>query len=141
MPRKADPVQVGRTQCPTCPARIPVFVNARGYFYTKCAECGTDQRNGAPVQTRLYYETDWLGDPPPRPRNVPETPPASEDPPPAPEQPERSRSTAQHKDVPPSGDQGNEPPPAETDSTGSTLKFFGVLGTIVLAAIGLGNLQ
>lgn len=133
MPRKANPVQVGRTQCPTCDARIPVFVNVRGYFYTKCAECGTDQRNGAPVQTRLYYETDWLAEPPARPRNVPETPPAAgEDPAPATEQPTRS---AQHKDVPPTGD---DPQPA-AEKTG--LRFLGVVAAIGLACIGLGSIQ
>lgn len=67
MPRLANPVQVGRMACPGCNNRIPVYINKRGYFYTKCAECGTDQRNGKAVQTLIYLKTDWLGDPPRRP--------------------------------------------------------------------------
>lgn len=70
MPRKANPVQVGRMDCVGCGSRIPVYINARGYFYTKCMECGTDQRNGKTVQTHIYLNTDWTGDPPAPPRNV-----------------------------------------------------------------------
>lgn len=70
MPRKANPVQVGRMACVGCGSRIPVFINARGYFYTKCAECGTDQRNGKAVQTHIYANTDWMDTPPEPPRCV-----------------------------------------------------------------------
>ena len=70
MPKLANPVQVGRMACVGCGNRIPVFINVRGYFYTKCAECGTDQRNGKAVQTHIYLNTDWLDEAPPPPRCV-----------------------------------------------------------------------
>lgn len=70
MPRKANPILVGRMACPSCESRIPVYINARGYFYTRCIECGTDQRNGKAVQTHVYLNTDWTGEPPAPPRNV-----------------------------------------------------------------------
>ena len=70
MPRKANPTLVGRMPCPGCESRIPVYINVRGYFYTKCAECGTDQRNGKAIQTHIYLNTDWIDGPPDPPRCV-----------------------------------------------------------------------
>ena len=51
------------------------------HLYSRCADCGLDQRTGAKVQTRLWLETEWRnGVKPPRPSNVSEsaTKPATE---------------------------------------------------------------
>ena len=58
----------------TCEAggRASVHKAARGkarYFYTRCDCCGCDQRNGAAIQTRIYNQTQWLGEKPEPPPN------------------------------------------------------------------------
>lgn len=53
---------LGYRQCPDCETRGSVHEAAgkrSGRLYQRC-ECGADQRSGAWVQTRLWYETDWL---------------------------------------------------------------------------------
>lgn len=112
MPRLPNPVQVGRMACPGCDSRIPVYINKRGYFYTKCAECGTDQRNGKAIQTHIYLSTDWMGETPPPPRCVDPADlvqePESTEPEPAPEpenlpvptEPEPAPAPAQNRKTP-----------------------------------------
>lgn len=58
----------------TCEAggRATVHKTTRGkgrFFYTRCDCCGCDQRNGAAVQSRIYNQTQWLGEKPESPPN------------------------------------------------------------------------
>ncbi|MBC54108.1 MAG: hypothetical protein CMQ34_09790 [Gammaproteobacteria bacterium] len=52
---------LGYIQCADCGERGSVHAAAgrRNQLYKRCG-CGCDQRNGAVVQSRLWYETEWL---------------------------------------------------------------------------------
>ena len=57
---------LGYIQCVDCDDRATVHKTKRGksrYFYTRCA-CGCDQRTGKAVQTKIYENTEWLGETP-----------------------------------------------------------------------------
>lgn len=61
MATKNKPV-LGYRFCPECEERATVHEAAgkrAGFLYQRCG-CGCAQANGAWVQTRLWYETDWL---------------------------------------------------------------------------------
>jgi hypothetical protein len=76
---RANNPTLGNIECNECGDLCTVHQRkgkAKGYLYTHCPNCGCDQKNGVPVQTRLFYESEWLGDPPERPPNVPEKAPA-----------------------------------------------------------------
>jgi hypothetical protein len=75
MPRKKDAVVLGHCSCEGCGKRAAVFQNVRGYLYTRCDDCGADQRNGVAPQTYMWANSEWLGSAPKRPRNVPEIEP------------------------------------------------------------------
>lgn len=54
---------LGTIACSGCGGQADVCQTSRGagrYLYTRCAECGTDQRTGAKVQTAIWYGADWL---------------------------------------------------------------------------------
>ena len=60
MARVNNPV-LGTTRC-ECGESATVHRTTRGagrFLYTRCTDCGTDQRTGAKVQTRLWSCTDW----------------------------------------------------------------------------------
>ena len=44
------------------------------HLYTRCDDCGIDQRTGAAVQNRLFYGADWVDGAPPIPVNAGEPP-------------------------------------------------------------------
>jgi hypothetical protein len=75
MPRKKDAVVLGHCPCEGCGKRAAVFQNVRGYLYTRCDDCGADQRNGVKPQTYMWTNSEWLDSAPERPRNVPEIEP------------------------------------------------------------------
>ena len=53
---------IGTIGCQGCGGTATVHQTRRGkdrFHYTRCQDCGVDQRNGAKVQTRLFYHTDW----------------------------------------------------------------------------------
>lgn len=54
---------LGYIQCGDCGERGSVHVAAgrRNQLYKRCG-CGCDQRNGKVVQSRLWYDTQWLQD-------------------------------------------------------------------------------
>lgn len=63
---------LGYTKCETG-GRATVHKMGRGkarYLYTRCDCCGCDQRTGATVQTRLYTQTEWIGEAPEPPPNL-----------------------------------------------------------------------
>ena len=132
MPRKPNPHLVGRTDCGGCGARIPVYLNARGYLYTKCVECGVDQRNGPTIQTHLYYATEWTGEPPARPRGLPEQAPASH----RADEPEPEPEPAP---VPTGEEPESEPKPTPTSRAGARLFGPGLaLGLLVGPILKIG---
>ena len=132
MPRKANAEIVGRNDCQDCGQRCAVYQNTRGDLYTKCAECGVDQRNGKTVQNRLWYTTDWVaGEPEVRPAKVDPEPPANlgaskPKPEPAPDPAPAATD-----------DQDTDTPDPKKKSSG--LGFLVVLGTIAAAALGLSQ--
>ena len=75
MPRKANAVELGTMRCPStgCGATASVYQNTRGYLYTRCPECGADQRNGKPAQVYFWQHVEpKAGAVIDRPPNVPE---------------------------------------------------------------------
>lgn len=71
MSTQNNPV-LGYTKC-EAGGRATVHQTKRGkgrFLYTRCDCCGVDQRTGATVQTRLYRETEWLGEVPEAPPNL-----------------------------------------------------------------------
>jgi len=133
---------IGYIKCsePKCGERTTVHQSARGkgrYLYTRCPECGCDQRTGKAFQTRLYYGMERIVDDVEikRPSNVPEEKPenlesskvvaVSEQPKPEPEQPE------------------TEPKPEpKKEPTGSPLAAFAILGVgcgLLLKVITAGS--
>ena len=61
MPRRNNPV-LGTITCNECGGQATVHQTQRGkgrYLYTRCMECGPDQRTGAALQRRLWFGTDW----------------------------------------------------------------------------------
>lgn len=61
MARENRPV-LGSISCTGCGGDATVHQTARGaarFLYTRCADCGADQRTGGRVQTRLWFGTDW----------------------------------------------------------------------------------
>jgi len=64
MPARKEPNKVlGTIACRDCDGGIcSVRQVRRGkgrYLYTTCPNCGTDQRNGSKVQSRLFHKTNW----------------------------------------------------------------------------------
>lgn len=61
MAKENRPV-LGAISCTGCGGAATVHQTARGagrYLYTRCNDCGVDQRTGARVQTRLWFGADW----------------------------------------------------------------------------------
>lgn len=53
---------LGTIACSDCGDSADVRRTSRGkarYLYTCCPRCGTDQRTGKAVQTRLWFGTEW----------------------------------------------------------------------------------
>lgn len=75
MAKKDNPV-LGAVVCDGCGGEATVHQSSRGkgrFLYTRCPECGCDQRNGKAIQTRLWTKTEWRADANPnRPPNVAE---------------------------------------------------------------------
>ncbi|WP_250655046.1 hypothetical protein [Alkalimarinus coralli] len=75
MAKRDNPV-LGTIQCDGCGGTASVHQARRGsgrFLYTRCGECGADQRTGKAVQTRLYNQTEWrAGADPVKPPNVAE---------------------------------------------------------------------
>ncbi len=64
MPRRNNPV-LGTIACNECGGQATVHQTQRGkgrYLYTRCTECGPDQKTGAQFQRRLWSGTDWRPD-------------------------------------------------------------------------------
>lgn len=58
---KNNPV-LGEIKCTECQGQATVHAAKRGrgrFLYTRCANCGTDQRTGAEFQTRIFNATSW----------------------------------------------------------------------------------
>ena len=63
---------LGAIQCPTCQGEATVHKTTRGkgrYLYTRCIECGPDQRTGRAVQKRIWEGAEF------RPGLKPQNPP------------------------------------------------------------------
>ena len=75
MAKRDNPV-LGTIECDGCGGVASVHQTARGngrFLYTRCGECGCDQRAGAAVQKRLWMNTEWRPDASPiKPPNVPD---------------------------------------------------------------------
>jgi len=60
--RKVPNPVLGTIDCPDCGGVCSIRQVRRGkgrYLYTTCPNCGTDQRNGSKVQTRLFFGAHW----------------------------------------------------------------------------------
>lgn len=70
MATKNNPV-VGYRKCPDCGQRgsIHQVAGTRHQLYQRCG-CGCVQSNGAFVQSRFWYETEWTGEVPTMPPMV-----------------------------------------------------------------------
>lgn len=73
MPAKHNAQQVGLIRCDGCGGEAAVYQASSSFLYTRCGECGCDQRNGKRVQTVRW----WTFEPFPdaqvtRPKNVDE---------------------------------------------------------------------
>ena len=58
---KNNPV-LGNIKCNECQGQATVHAAKRGrgrFLYTRCTNCGTDQRTGAAFQTRIFGDTNW----------------------------------------------------------------------------------
>lgn len=96
MARRNNPV-LGTIACNECGGQATVHQTQRGkgrYLYTRCTECGPDQKTGAAFQRRLWSGTDWRPDadpvPPPGLEEEPRqaaTPEPDPEPVPEPEKP------------------------------------------------------
>lgn len=92
MARSDNPV-LGHYECPDCNSRSEVLQARRGtgrFLYRRGCGCGTDQRNGAEVQTLWWNNTEWRdGEPDAKPPNLLDLlgsqPEAANDPEPEPE--------------------------------------------------------
>jgi len=40
------------------------------HLYTRCDDCGLDQRTGGRVQQKIWNSTEWINGPPKKPENV-----------------------------------------------------------------------
>lgn len=63
---------LGTIDCGGCGGVATVHKAQRGkgkHIYTRCEQCGTDQRTGAKWQTFLFDQTQWTGAPPEKPPN------------------------------------------------------------------------
>lgn len=61
MARENRPV-LGTVECSGCGGVATVHQTARGsgrYLYTRCPECGADQRTGARVQSAWWRSAEW----------------------------------------------------------------------------------
>ena len=63
---------LGHIDCAECGGRAEVKQAKRrgAHLYSNCEVCGIDQRNGRPIQNRLFYQSVWLDQPPTPPENV-----------------------------------------------------------------------
>lgn len=92
MARSDNPV-IGNYACPDCGKGSEVLQARRGtgrFLYRRGCGCGTDQRNGAEVQTLWWNNTEWRdGEPDAKPPNLLDLlgsqPEAANDPEPEPE--------------------------------------------------------
>lgn len=53
---------LGTIECGGCGGEATVHQAARGkgrYLYTRCPNCGADQRNGASVQSHIWHNANW----------------------------------------------------------------------------------
>ncbi len=69
--------ELGRIKC-DCGKVASVYQAKRkgAHLYSRCPDCGLDQRTGKRVQERLYWLTDWNGGKPPtKPEGVGESRP------------------------------------------------------------------
>ncbi|MFC3151788.1 hypothetical protein ACFOEK_12180 [Litoribrevibacter euphylliae] len=125
---------IGYIPCSECGRRASVHQAARGkgrFLYTRCDECGCDQRTGKAVQTRLYYGMERVVDDVEikRPANVPEEQPENlesskvpavlEEPETQPDEPELEPETT-------------EPPQPKKEPKGAGMATAAILG------VGLG---
>ena len=71
---KVNNPALGIIACRDCDGVATVHQTSRGagrFLYTRCTDCGPDQRTGAKVQTRLWHGTQWeAGQPDIKPPNV-----------------------------------------------------------------------
>ncbi len=61
---KNNPV-LGTIACIECEDQATVHAAKRGsgrFLYTRCPNCGTDQKTGAKFQTRIFNGTQWRGE-------------------------------------------------------------------------------
>ncbi|MBL4837144.1 MAG: hypothetical protein JKY34_06155 [Kordiimonadaceae bacterium] len=63
---------LGHIKCQGCGGKAEVKQAQRrgAHLYTNCGVCGTDQRAGRPIQTRLFFGSAWLDGEPTAPENV-----------------------------------------------------------------------
>lgn len=99
MPRKKDAKVIGRCPCKECGDTMSVLQNTRGYLYSQCPNCKTDQRNGPPVQTYLWENSTWIDGAPDRPPGVKESAPEKpvHEPEPKPDEPEKKQEKQDDK--------------------------------------------
>lgn len=74
MTAKKGAVVVGHIDCEACGSRAAVYQSIKSYLYTRCGECGIDQRNGQRVQERIWFGMEPTGAEVVRPVNVGEKP-------------------------------------------------------------------
>ena len=138
MPRKKDAVVLGHADCPTCDKKMAVLQNTRGYLYSRCDDCGADQRNGKAVQTRLWRNTNWIGEPPTKPRNVPDDVPESTGDVPEKEPVQSVQKPVHEPEQTPIGDalEGEWQPAEEVPEKESGGGAFWVVGAVVVGLMG-----
>jgi predicted nucleic acid-binding Zn ribbon protein len=128
MPRKKDAVVLGRCPCEGCGKRAAVFQNVRGYLYTRCDDCGADQRNGIKPQTYMWSNSEWIGNAPEKPRNVPDVQPE-----PVPAEPVQKPVHEPIGDAPEI--EGDWQPAGEDEKSGGGSGVF-IVGAVVLGLLG-----
>ncbi len=125
MARRNNPV-LGTIACNECGGQATVHQTQRGkgrYLYTRCTECGPDQKTGAQFQRRLWSGTDWRPDADPvPPPGLEEQPRQAAVPEPDPEptsEPKKSTS---------------EPEQPRKPGLGAVALLAGVIGAVVAIA-------
>lgn len=121
---KNNPV-LGEVECSGCGGNATVHQTQRGkgrFLYTRCTECGPDQRAGKAVQQRLWNETRWReGQRPEAPPNVNQQGSADDWKPPV-----KAEKTEE-----PTESQSVKQPPAKPKKSGRGLIVLGVVGLMI----------
>lgn len=131
MPKKINPDLVGCLDC-GCGSEMPVYQASSSYLYTRCPQCGVDQRNGPRVQAERWFTMRRIEGAGTRPKNVPEQVPDWLRPGP------QAVQTGEQEVEPATAEPKVEEPKGESAGEGDADSGGGGLFWLLLAGVGIG---